>query len=232
MSTNGTGYGVLLDTNILFKNGQRKYFSAFRRAGLVRPYISSISVQEYLNGYDKVWRNKYEQKYVDNGAPESVQNQRMEADKKRDLEYIYTNFSILETTEEEADNYSLEWSGSDTTDRFLATCAEKHGVKYIGTSDKSSIPRERLKEERGITTYSQGEFLARVTKAQPIRALKAVKSVNKRDDYSTGIHELKDLDIQLEQSYKEIREQRGVPVQAHTRNGVTVDSFVRKPRNH
>lgn len=232
---NGTPYATIIDTNLFFKTGQIKCFTAFARKGLIRNYIPSISLEEYKRNYDKVWRNKHEQKYKDANAPISVQNDRMKKDKKRDLEYILKNFTVLDISEEEADNYHVDWSGSDRTDRFLAACAEKYGIGLIATADNSSIPRERLEEKAGIKTFSQNRLLSIIMNRHPVPALKAIKSVSNRDDYTTGLRGLKELDdniIKVHAKMKEAARAEQVRVQAHVRNGKVVESFTRKPRSY
>lgn len=215
---------ILLDTNVLFKEGQLAQLLKLRDQGIVKLHVSSItSEKEYPNMFKAAWEGKNSQMLKDMrraGMPKERETELMNRDRMV-MDKIIMRFDVLDVSESEGDEYKHLFK--DPSDAFLVAAAQKHGIKQIVSADTSAVNPQNLASLK-IKWETPNELLTRFTKNFPMHMSSAFRGEKIFPPSLSGFqNELEDVRANLSQGMVFVRD--------HSSSGSSVKAFWRFPPN-
>lgn len=213
---------ILLDTNVLFKEGQLAQLLKLRDQGVAKLHVSSITFEkEYPNMFKTAWEGKNSQMLKDMrsaGMPKEKETELMNRDRLA-MDKIIMRFDILDVSESEGDKYKHMFK--DPSDAFLVAAAQKHGINRIVSADTSAVDPKNLAPLK-MSWETPNQFLTRLTENFPMQ----MSSVFRRE--KSFPPSLSDFENQLADARANLS-QGMVFVREHSSSGGPVRSFWRMP---
>lgn len=159
---------VLLDTNILYKQGQFAMLARLQKRGAIRMYMASLTLDvEIPNTMREVWIKKHQRDLDDmRRAGISVENENRAIDNGvKEMLKPLAMVGRLSVSEQEADEFRV--SALDKSDAFVVACAKKYKVKAVVSGDGKAVDPELVKSNHGVFWMSCDEFLTKLTTKNP-----------------------------------------------------------------